>query len=1142
MKKILIGVGILAIIGFAAYRFFFYTPKIISVLVFSKTEQFRHSSIEAGKLALIQLGKKHGFRVDTTEDATIFKEKQLQNYNVVVFLNTTGDILNEAQQLEFNRFIQAGGGFVGIHAAADTEYGWPWYGKLVGAYFESHPLDPNVLEADIELVDGDHLSTSMLPEHWHCTDEWYNFKDINPDIQVLLNLDEESYEGGTNGAEHPIAWYHEFDGGRAWYTGRGHTDECFSEPLFIEHLWGGIQYAAGEMKPVDFNNANVAPEENRFEKVVLEDNLNEPMELGLLPDGQLIYIQRSGEIRIFDPEVDSSQLIQKLEVFSELEDGLLGMALDPNIEQNRWIYLFYSDPEVVQQKVSRFTMGTDFKSIDMTSEQVVLKIPTQRDECCHSAGSLEFGPNGFLYIATGDNTNPHASDGYSPSDEQAGRSPWDAQKSAANTNDLRGKILRIKPEQDGTYSIPKGNLFPEGSTDGRPEIYVMGCRNPYRISIDQRTGYLYWGDVGPDAGQDSTNRGPKGHDEVNQAREAGFFGWPYFIADNKPYYRYDFAAKVSHNPHDPKAPQNNSPNNTGAQKLPTAQPAFVYYPYGPSKEFPMLGDGARNAMAGPVFYLDDYAKNAGRYPDYYDGKLFIYDWMRGWIMAVTMDESGDLVRMDQFLPSFKFNNPIDMLFGPNGDLYILEYGTIWFSQNPDARLVHLKYNSGNRKPIAQITVDKAIGKSPLTVQFKGEASKDFDGDQLSYTWYFDDNGQIGSEAVNPSHTFDQPGTYEVRLVVKDPSGEATESKVDILVGNELPQLAWKLTGNQTFYWADQPITYEVDVSDVEDGSLGNGIQAEQVNISIDYLERGYDANEIAMGHQALQEASAFALGKQLMEGSDCSTCHQLNVTSVGPHYQEIAIKYASDSKAETYLANKIIKGGGGVWGETVMAAHPQLSESEARQMAKYILSLSGNGASPSTLPPKGNYAFNQHQPNNLEGKYIFTASYTDKGGEQIGPLTARDVIVLRNPMMFASSFDEAIKAQRFSVDPEMSQGMFKEEIDIVLCSNNGIVQYKDIDLTGIKSLKLRVTQPGAFFAGGTMSMHLDDKDQEPFAMVELKASLLDFGFEDIIQQIPETEGKHDLFLRFSNDGDKPVTALISIYFSNKALEDSEVSD
>ena len=190
---------------------------------------------------------------------------------------------------------------------------------MVGAYFNGHPNDPNVREADILLIDGEAGSTNMLPEVWHRNDEWYNYKAIQEDLTILLNLDETSYEGGTNGDNHPIAWQHEFDGGRAWYTGLGHTKASFSEALFLEHLLGGINYAAGPAEVLDFSNANIAPEENRFIKVVLEDNLQEPMELVMLPDGKLLFIERKGAVRLFDPAVDSSSLIQEIAVSTNLK-------------------------------------------------------------------------------------------------------------------------------------------------------------------------------------------------------------------------------------------------------------------------------------------------------------------------------------------------------------------------------------------------------------------------------------------------------------------------------------------------------------------------------------------------------------------------------------------------------------------------------------------------------------------------------------------------------------------------------------------------------------------------------------------------------------------------------------------------------
>ncbi|HEX9659508.1 MAG TPA: PQQ-dependent sugar dehydrogenase, partial [Rhodothermales bacterium] len=272
-----------------------------------------------------------------------------------------------------------------------------------------------------------------------------------------------------------------------------------------------------------------------------------------------------------------------------------------------------------------------------------------------------------------------------------GQEHWNAQRSAADTKDLRGKILRIRPEPDGGYSIPDGNLFPVDGSMGRPEIYTMGNRNPFRISIDSKTGYLYWGEVGPDANDDDSLRGPRGYDEINQARAAGNFGWPYFIADNEPYNAFDFATERAGEPFDPAAPVNTSRLNTGARELPPAQPAMIWYPYAESPEFPMMGAGGRTSMAGPVFHSGSFGDAPHRFPDFYDGKLFIYDWMRYWIKTVTFDESGDLLRVEDFVPSMEFIRPMDMLFARDGSLYVLEYGTKWSSPNPDARLSRIRY-------------------------------------------------------------------------------------------------------------------------------------------------------------------------------------------------------------------------------------------------------------------------------------------------------------------------------------------------------------------------------------------------------------------------------------------------------------------
>ena len=217
-----------------------------SVLVFTKTTGFRHESINAGIPAIEQLGGENDFNVIQTEDSEQFNEENLGNFDAVIFLNTTLTLFNEDQRSAFKGYIQNGGGFVGIHSASDTEYDWPWYGKLVGAYFDNHPGNPNVRNAVVNVVNAEHLSTEHLPENWNRDDEWYNFQEIPTHTNILLRLDTDSYEGSDHHGNHPISWYHEYDGGRAFYTGLGHTSESFSEELFLDHLLGGIIYAMGE--------------------------------------------------------------------------------------------------------------------------------------------------------------------------------------------------------------------------------------------------------------------------------------------------------------------------------------------------------------------------------------------------------------------------------------------------------------------------------------------------------------------------------------------------------------------------------------------------------------------------------------------------------------------------------------------------------------------------------------------------------------------------------------------------------------------------------------------------------------------------------------------------------------------------------
>ena len=1098
------------------------TPKL---LVFSKTEGFRHESIKEGKVLFKKLGEENGFEVDVTEDAESFTTKKLKNFAAVVFLNTTGDVLNTSQELEFQRYIQAGGGYIGVHAAADTEYDWPWYGALVGAYFSSHPNNPNVLEATVNKTEHQHVSTTHLKDNWDRKDEWYNYKSISKEIIPILTLDETSYKGGTNKDYHPIAWYHEYDGGRAFYTGGGHTDESFSEEDFVQHLLGGIIWAMGGNTPLDYNRSTVMPEENRFVKEELDNYFNEPMELDLLPDGRIVFIERKGAIKVYSHDTKETTQVGFVEVYSGEEDGLLGLAIDPNYSTNKHIFLCYSNPDETHQRISRFTFNPDIEKA-LSDEVVVLTVPTQRDECCHSAGSLEFDHKGYLWASFGDNTNPHHSSGHNPIDERIGRYPYDAQKSSANTNDLRGGIIRIEINEDGTYAIPEGNLFPSDGSKGRPEIYVMGCRNPFRFSIDSETNNLYWGDVGPDAQDDQANRGPRGYDEVNQAKGPGFFGWPYFIGNNKSYYEYDFSTEKSLEKFEPLKPINNSPNNTGLKQLPPAQEAMVWYPYARSEEFPLMGTGSRNAMAGPVYHAELY-NSPNKYPAYYDDKFFMYDWMRSKIMAVTFDEKGDYKSMEPFIPSIKWNNLMDIVMSPEGDFYTLEYGTGWFTANQNAILSHLKFIPGNRTPRASFVVSENAGGIPFEVSFDASSSVDPDGDNLEYSWDFGDGSKDKGEKI--SHTYEKPGSFKPVLTINDSEGQSVTYQLGILAGNTPPVVQIEVTGNQDFYFADKGFNYKVVVTDKEDGLISN----DNIAVTVDYLEMGHDVTTIAQGHMALSELKSSHLGMDVISKSDCVSCHKLNGKSKGPSYTKISNKYLIGRKSKhiAYLAKKITNGGSGVWGETAMAAHPDIKEKEAASIADYILSISRQEPKVE-LPASGIKKLAIPNGMNPGGKFVVMASYTDLGANDVESLRSFSRVVLKDPMMSATEFSSVEEASKFTVTPEIVPGI-KEEFDIVMVGDKALVAYNAIDLTDISEITILGSAPMIFAAGGTMTLFLDDLESAPIHSAELKASMQLTAISPMTIPLTNQSGKHDIILRFQSAKEgAPVGFITQLIFSS----------
>ncbi len=537
------------------------------------------------------------------------------------------------------------------------------------------------------------------------------------------------------------------------------------------------------------------PDESRFTPVTLTQpgDLDEPNTFEVLKDGRVLISERKGDVKLFDPTSGTTSVAGTIAVntkytsakgvVTEAEEGLLGITVDPQFDKNHWVYTFYSHPTQSKFVLSRW----DFKDNRLVSgsERLVMEFSTQRETCCHTGGGMTWDKEGNLYLTVGNNTGTSLS---SSTDERPNRVNWDDQRGTANTNSLIGKILRIRPQADGSYKIPAGNLFPEGTVGTRPEIYTMGHRNPWRPSIDSITGFLYFGDIGSDANED-TEISPRGYDELNQARKPGFYGWPYFVGPNAAFNIFDYQNGELLDPKDPLKPVNNSVNNTGLKTLPPVAPPFIYYPYGVSDKFPLLGSGSRSATGGPIYRRADFKEPKRPWPAYYEGKWLATDLARGWIMSISMAPNGDYQSMERFLPDYRPVEPIDMKFGPDGDLYVLEYGSLWFAKSSSAKLVRIEYNSGNRKPMVAISADKTGGAVPLTVNLSSKNTKDADGDVLQYSWKISTPGAPDQvyKTANPVLKLAKPGLYTATLTVSD--GRVSNSKsLAITAGNSPPDV------------------------------------------------------------------------------------------------------------------------------------------------------------------------------------------------------------------------------------------------------------------------------------------------------------------------------------------------------------------
>lgn len=954
------------------------------ILVFSKTAGYRHPSIEAGVEAIRKLGEENGFEVVHTEDAAIMNDAELQQFSGIVFLSTSGDILDGEQQIAFQRFIQAGGGFVGIHAATDTEKdGWPWFTRFVGAQFSHHPHNQKAVQRKTDAV---HPATDFLPDAWERFDEWYSFTNISPFITPLLMLDESTYEGGQNGDFHPSAWYQEFDGGRMFYTAGGHTVESFSEPDFMRHILGGIRYACLGIKP---DYAQALPGDDYFEVEKLVDGLRDPVALQVLPDERILILEREGAIRLYDASVGTPVKIHQLDTASGGEQGGFAITIDPDFTRNGYVYVYYSRMDRGSyNRLSRLTLD-GYRLVD---ERTVLEVPTDRSS--HQGSTLAFGNDRLLFLSVGDDTNPHVSDGYAPIDEREGHITGDAQRSAGNSADLRGSILRFIMNEDGTYTIPEGNLFPVGMERTRPEIYIKGCRNPYRMVVDKKTDRIHWGDVGPDAHADS-ERGTRGYDEYNIADKAGYYGWPYRVGAAY-YHDYNFATKEV-GASFANGITNDSPRNTGLPTLPPPTDPVVWYPYAASERFPELGQGSRTAMAGPVMYQEGLEYS---FPPYFDGIPIFYDWTRARFFLLRLTPDNRCYAIHPFLVNQKMINPIFLQLGTKGDLYILQYGSAWYN-NTDGTLFRVRYGGENRKPVAVITADITEGSIPLRVNFSSAGTVDRDGDVLRYYWNFG-NGTESIEA-HPVCVYTNPGIYQVSLRVEDGKGKTNTAFLKVIAGNERPTLELRAVSESRIFDWGSSIAYEVTGHDREDGDLGS----DDIEVVAEYRPDGKvpggKANQSSEQGADPRVAGMNLLhpGVALIQQSSCLACHQSQSQSIGPAYMEVALKYRNTSENRAYLVDKIQKGGAGIYGHVAMPPHAHVKEEQIKEMVAAILEMSGDAETVTrSRSGKVDTIARPANPNNERGIYVLRARYTDKGASGVPPLSAEsDPVTLKAPII-----------------------------------------------------------------------------------------------------------------------------------------------
>ncbi len=798
-------------------------------------------------------------------------------------------------------------------------------------------------------------------------------------------------------------------------------------------------------------------EPNRFEKEILVPSARDAIQMEVLPGGDVIFAEFWGALKRWEAKSGRVTTLGTVPTHAKGEVGLLGMAVARDFEKSGHVFaLFCPAAKQDTMRVSRFTVKDG--RMEAASEAELLFWPYDTEHVYHMGGAVWMDAAGHLYIGNGDNC--HWNPGL-PQDIRPDRKNWDAFRSAANSRDLRGKVLRIHPEPGGGYSIPKDNLFPDGK-DGRAEIYAMGVRNPFRISVDDTTGTLYFGDVGPNV-LPELGVNPAGYEELNATKAAGNFGWPLFVGPNEALPLYDFGSNKEGKRYDPQSPENPSPRNTGIRKLPPAKPALIWYSNFASKEFPTLGSGGRSIMAGPVYHFDRTNPSLLKLPEALDGRLFIYEWMRNWIQTVKLDTAGP--EIEQFLPNWNLRRPVDLKIGPDGALYLIEYGDLWW-ENKDSRIARIVYRRGNRPPVARLAASETAGRHPLSLQFNATASTDPDGDKLSFAWSVAGKPQAAAGATL-AYTFEQPGSYEVTLTATDPGGAQSEIKESIHVGNGRPVVKLDAPVHGSFFEWGQAIPYQISVHETD----GDSVDQKLATLQGEFRGRRFSSE----GEQELVDP-----GLALMRSSTCFACHMADTPSAGPAYKTVALKYKEDAGASERLAQKVLGGGAGVWGQNPMPPHPQHNIEQIRRMVDWVLSLKDDPASPPQSGSRGTFnAPKQPAKGSLVdgGVLVLTASYTDDGKQATMPrLRGESTVVLHSRKKKAALYDA-------HQNVACVEHVYGEKGIAAHLRNGSHLLWRDMNLEGIRSITLRA---GCFDTkGGAIEVRRGSPAGELLASVQV---------------------------------------------------------